>query len=114
MSRSRIRRNVVGAAAGTPALVALTSGGETVGTARASPAASTADAVGAQPAAVAAAHGNDNEFDLFENAQFDGFFANFDSTKVRSLTAFTVQGNPNQDQNDFFSSVSPRRRCCHG
>ncbi|GAA1211683.1 hypothetical protein GCM10009608_55180 [Pseudonocardia alaniniphila] len=106
MSRSWIRRNVVGAAAGTLALVALTLGGVTVGTAAAAPAASTAGAVGVQPAAGAAAHGNDNEFDLFENAQFDGFFANFDSTKVQSLTAFKVQGDPNQDQNDFFSSIA--------
>jgi hypothetical protein len=104
MSRSWIRRNVVGAAAGTLALVALTLGGVTVGTAAAAPAASATGAVGAQPAAVAA--GNDNEFDMFENEKFGGFFANFDNTKVESLTAFKVQGNPNQDQNDFFSSIA--------
>ena len=106
MSRSWIRRNVVGATAGTLALVALTLGGVTAGTAAAAPAASATGAVGAQPAAVTAAPGNANEFDLFENAQFGGFFANFDNTKVESLTAFKVQGNPNQDQNDFFSSIA--------
>src|SRR4051812_29569985 len=73
---------MVGAAAGTLALVDLTLGGVTAGTAAAAPAASANGAVGAQPAAVAAAHGNDNEFDLFENAQFDGFIAT--STTPRS------------------------------
>ena len=114
MPRIWNRRNLVGAAAGTMALVAVTLGGLTVGTAAAAPATPTIGNANAQPAAVAALHGNDGGFDLFPDANWGQDF-NFDGENIKDLTKFLQDpsaanvnsANPNKaDDNDLFSSIA--------
>lgn len=97
------------------ALVAVTLGGLTVGTAAAAPATPTIGNANAQPAAVAALHGNDGGFDLFPDANFGGKDFNFDGENIKDLTKFLQDpsaanvnsANPNKaDDNDLFSSIA--------